>query len=720
MEPFIERMLERAKTKRILKEQFHAGHNIRERWNLLKNTNVLKQTEGKKRISVDKSDDSLKSKKMEADVDLFRNPDSFSKSNDDKVSNTLEKVKKSTNFTSNSQLSSRTELKNLPQTLIQLSGLVSNKILLFETKNMDTKTKVSTRTSFIERRAVFEHNKEETVLIKPKTRFTKSTLFEKSQEKNKSNTHLSEIEVAENNTCSTKYIDNADKESTTTTLDKKIKTEVKDNHYIQNNETDRENDSESIGNTSFGSSIMHVFDELLLSDKLKDSAESNSTTQEYLVLNEIDQCLDECLNAKELYDYDEKEKSSLKINTNSGSLTESNQDESERDLLEEKIKKLLDEIYIQEKKIEGASKALNFIQSTDEFNDSTEQVAGEWALLVATHKRQAALNEVQRLKQKDTLRTDLLEMQGCGSLTISAITLPLNQEYFQKMDTNTCLNCVCLMSHLGEVVATQAAIVEPGDSCLRFTSVLKLDNVYYNFRIDVKVYYFQTRTKCLSYDKKYHINRNLKAKNKSLKKRNQFIMPENLTGQNMIRSSVFQLMGITTIKLNDVNCKQFTLLGISSHSPLEGYLNMHILSKPSESVEHHGFLTLFEDIANLGNWRRRWYRLNNARLYYWLNPDDEHEKNPIGYVDLEDVFTKNVQFVNREKCARPYTFLLETSRPAQPGDTDSLIMKTNRIETTIEYFLLADTKEEGLQWISKLNKTLSLIRTWGPFRDLKS
>lgn len=104
-----------------------------------------------------------------------------------------------------------------------------------------------------------------------------------------------------------------------------------------------------------------------------------------MTLNNADKCLDKCLNAKKLCDYDEREKSPrLKINTNIGGLTESNQDRSKRGLLEKKIKKLLDEIYIQEKKIEGASKALNFIQSTDEFNDSTEQVAGEWALLVAS------------------------------------------------------------------------------------------------------------------------------------------------------------------------------------------------------------------------------------------------------------------------------------------------------------------------------------------------
>jgi len=59
----------------------------------------------------------------------------------------------------------------------------------------------------------------------------------------------------------------------------------------------------------------------------------------------------------------------------------------------------------------------------------------------------------------------------------------------------------------------------------------------------------------------------------------------------------------------------------------------------------------------------------------------------ICYISV-GVFTKNVQFVNREKCARPFTFVLETCRPAQPGDDNNLIMKTNGIETTIQYVSL--------------------------------
>lgn len=62
------------------------------------------------------------------------------------------------------------------------------------------------------------------------------------------------------------------------------------------------------------------------------------------------------------------------------------------------------------------------------------------------------------------------------------------------------------MYHLGEVIATQAATAEPGDSCIRFTSMLKFENLHSDFEIDVEVYSLQTQPKFLPHEKKYHIN----------------------------------------------------------------------------------------------------------------------------------------------------------------------------------------------------------------------
>ncbi|KAL6428221.1 hypothetical protein ACFW04_008505 [Cataglyphis niger] len=545
----------------------------------------------------------------------------------------------------------------------------------------------------------------------------------------------------------------------------------------ETSESDREStQTSSIGRTSLGRTILNAFDERSLFHK-KRSMESDpdSTTSDISALEEMDQYLDECFemedNVKEegptpakvnkgrkslltpcnsfkyrspLKDADKLENSGSKciplVRTVSAyrreqfqlakaySATRSEEAgsdsydtekcEDESVLVDNKVKKLLDEVVTQNKKIEEASKALNLCKASIEFNGSSEHVGGEWALLVATRKRQAALNEVQRLKREGTLRPVKAGSpdMGSGALSISAITLSLKPEYIRHMGLDKYLHCVCLMYHLGEIIATQAATAEPGDSCIRFTSMLKFENLHSDFEIDIEVYSLQTQPKFLPHEKKYHINHhNIKAMNKTPKKKNQFVIPDiqSPAGPHVIRSPAFELSGTATITINDINSEQFALYGISSHSPLEGLLRMRVSRKLSVSIEHRGFLTLFEDVSNLGAWCRRWCWLKDARLYFWVHPEDEHKKNPIGYLNLEGVLTKNVQFVNREKCARPFTFVLETSRPAQPGDHDSLVMKTNGIETTIEHFLLADTKEEGLQWMSKLNKTLNLIRAWG-------
>jgi actin-binding protein anillin len=62
---------------------------------------------------------------------------------------------------------------------------------------------------------------------------------------------------------------------------------------------------------------------------------------------------------------------------------------------------------------------------------------------------------------------------------------------------------------------------------------------------------------------------------------------------------------------------------------------MRISRKLAVSVEHHGFLTIFEDISNLGFWHRRWCWLKDAKLHYWVHPEDENKKNPVGHLDLE-------------------------------------------------------------------------------------
>ncbi|XP_076387570.1 anillin isoform X2 [Megachile rotundata] len=402
-------------------------------------------------------------------------------------------------------------------------------------------------------------------------------------------------------------------------------------------------------------------------------------------------------------------------------------------LVQDKVKRLLDEICKQQTIIGQASQALNLCSSTVEFNDSREQVEGERLLLVATHRRQAALNEVQRLKIEGTLRPvtpGSPEVQESGALTVSAITLPLKRDYFRNVGRNTCHHFVCLMRHLENVVATPVVVAESGDSCVRFPSTLKLNDLYNDFKITIEIYSLQTQPEILPHEIKYHIHNNNgcsssntacnkklanKTPKKYLKQESRLVMPsvQSPAGPSAVRSPAFQLSGYVIFSLKEIHRQQFTLNKVPSQSPLEGRLQMHVSCELSVSVEHRGFLTMFEDVSGFGAWHRRWCLLKGSTLSYWKYPDDERKKTPIGSLDLQCVSTTNVGLVSRDICARPNTFLLETTRAAEPEDTDSLIMIRNGSTTTIRHLLSADTKEDRLEWCSKLNKTLNLIHSWG-------
>uniref|UniRef100_A0ABD2WMP4 PH domain-containing protein n=1 Tax=Trichogramma kaykai TaxID=54128 RepID=A0ABD2WMP4_9HYME len=391
-------------------------------------------------------------------------------------------------------------------------------------------------------------------------------------------------------------------------------------------------------------------------------------------------------------------------------------------LVQEKVRRLLDDVQKQNTIIGQASQALNLCISTIEFTNSQEQVEGERLLLVASQRRQAALNEVQRLKVEGSLRPAVPgtpEIQESGSVTISAITLPLKKDFYRNQEEDTCLHFVCLVRHLETVLATPVVQAHPGDSCVRFPSTLKLQDLYSDFKVTIEVYSLQTRAEILPHDIKYHIHSSGNKKSgktpKKTKHENKLVMPNlhSPAGASATRTTSFSLAGYMIFSLTEVQRHQFTLNKVPFSSPLEGRLQMHTSCELQVSVDHRGFLTMFEDVSGFGAWHRRWCLLKEGTISYWKYPDDERKKTPIGSLDLQTVTTTNVNLVSREICARPHTFMLETTRPSEPEDANSLIMVLNGSTTTIRHLLAADTKEDRLEWCAKLNKTLHLIRTWG-------
>ncbi|XP_065082931.1 anillin-like isoform X2 [Ochlerotatus camptorhynchus] len=390
-------------------------------------------------------------------------------------------------------------------------------------------------------------------------------------------------------------------------------------------------------------------------------------------------------------------------------------------LVQEKIKKLLDEVCKQQTIISQTSQALNLCAATIEFSGSTESVEGERHLLVATHRRQAILDEVQRLRVEGCIRLPGAPTEK-GRLTVKDITLPLKQDYIRKLasDTISGHHLVCLLKYNDTVLATQSVPTLPGLLSVRFPDVLQLANVYADFKITMEIYGMTAQREVLPHEIKYHIAMNKKGSSKlhtpkGVKSNSRLIMPpvQSPAGPHAVRTPALVQYGFIIFSLREIQRTNWTLNPVSGVSPLEGTVHMKVNCELTVTVDHRGFLTMFEDVSGFGAWHRRWCRLYGHVLSYWKYPDDEKRKAPIGSIDLQNCCTQKVSVAPRDVCARLNTLLLEFRRAAQPDDVDSLVLVRQGNTTIQRHLLSADTKEEREEWCAHLNKTLALLKAWG-------
>ncbi|XP_035788236.1 anillin-like isoform X2 [Anopheles albimanus] len=400
-------------------------------------------------------------------------------------------------------------------------------------------------------------------------------------------------------------------------------------------------------------------------------------------------------------------------------------------LVQEKIKKLLDEVCKQQTIIAQASQALNLCAATIEFSGSTESAEGERHLLVATHRRQAILDEVQRLRVEGCLRPPGAPTEK-GRLTVKDITLPLKQEYMRKLaaDQISGHNLVCLLKYNETVLATQTVPTLPGLLSVRFPDVLQLSNVFADFKITMEIYGMPAAREVLPHEIKYHIAMGGNKKKggsgssklllhtpKGMKSNSRLVMPpvQSPAGPQAVRSPSLTMYGFIIFSLKEIQRTSWTLNPIAGcASPLEGIVNMRVNCELAVTVDYSGFLTMYEDVSGLGAWHRRWCRLQRHTINYWKYPDDERRKAPIGSIDLQGCSTeRRITVAPRDVCSRLNTLMLEFPRPARDDDVESLKI-VRRGKTTIERYLLsADSKEERDEWCAHLNKTLALLKAWG-------
>lgn len=303
--------------------------------------------------------------------------------------------------------------------------------------------------------------------------------------------------------------------------------------------------------------------------------------------------------------------------------------------VEAKIKKLMLEVYKQQHYIAQSSQAINLCAATVEFSGSSEAVEGERHLLVATHRRQAAMNEVQRLRVEGDLHGNVKDR---GQVTISEITLPLRQDYIRRLSTDTISghHLVCLVKYAEQVVATRTVPTLPGLLAVKFPDTITLPDVATDFKITLEIYGMTAQREVLPHDIKYHITPIKKQKSSLLTPKgkkghadsNLLFMPsvQSPGGPNAVRSPGMVQYGFVIFSMREVRRSNWTLNTVSAVSPLEGSVHMKVDCQLAVSVDYQGFLTMFEDSSGFGAWHRRWCRLHGSQLSYWKYPDDEKTK----------------------------------------------------------------------------------------------
>ncbi|VEN58116.1 unnamed protein product [Callosobruchus maculatus] len=401
--------------------------------------------------------------------------------------------------------------------------------------------------------------------------------------------------------------------------------------------------------------------------------------------------------------------------------------DNESEAVSAKIVELQDEVNKQQNIISQTSQALNLCMSTPEFSGSTEQVEAEKVLLVASHRRQAALHELQRLRVERTIRPQKsynLPIEK-GTLSISNIVLPLKAKYVKALAAagGKGHHVVCLVKCADQVVPTKLVSTcvhnaKNPDTELAVPGVVVLNDIYSDFTVTFEVYCLQAQEEFLPHEVKYHIQKKSGGKLVTPKKGKQdsrMVMPvkESPAGPQAVRTSSFAMMGYMVFSVQALNKKVWTLNNTPPMSPLEGTVEMKINCDMKVSVEHRGFLTMFDDVSGFGAWHRRWCLLKGHLVSYWKYPDDEKIVPPIDTIDLKSCITKEVGPVSREICARMHTFLIERERPASPRDKDSLVTICKGDKTIIRHLLSADTKEERIEWCQKINAALTAMRMWG-------
>uniref|UniRef100_A0A3B4TCV0 Anillin, actin binding protein 2 n=1 Tax=Seriola dumerili TaxID=41447 RepID=A0A3B4TCV0_SERDU len=387
----------------------------------------------------------------------------------------------------------------------------------------------------------------------------------------------------------------------------------------------------------------------------------------------------------------------------------------------EKITALNEEAGKLQNVINQTLQALSCCTDEEHGRGSLEEAEAEKLLLVSCEKRSALLAEVSRLREERNLETgeaagedrEYVSQQPCrGTVSITNIQLPLKVEFVCSSHSRTGRpsHYFFVLIRYGpcNIIATPlatAADAQNGDT-ISFPTSVTLKDIRSSFEIDVEVYSLShTSGSSSSVDRNTTKSRVTPRKLLStITRSNNSLTSAALPALNTRRSSNFCLVGSHKITLASLGHSKFPLDKVPFLSPLEGNIYLRLGSESHSNVHHQGFLTMFELISGYGVWHRRYFVLEGCSMYYWNHPNDKETKEAEGNISLSSSPSQCVRPVKRDSCARPFTFELVSNILHQQQDDSQ--------EASAKCWFSADTKQERLDWMEKLNQVLLDFHTW--------
>ncbi|XP_074533006.1 anillin, actin binding protein 2 isoform X3 [Halichoeres trimaculatus] len=403
----------------------------------------------------------------------------------------------------------------------------------------------------------------------------------------------------------------------------------------------------------------------------------------------------------------------------------------------QKMKDLNEEAGKLQTVISQTLQALSCCTDEEHGQGSLVEAEAEKLLLVSCEKRSALLAEMARLREERNAQSgkaageeNYSSQQPCrGTVSITNIQLPLKVEYVCSSlnRSGRPSHYFFLLIRYGpcNIVATPlatAADAKKGDT-ISFPTSVTLKDIRSTFEIDVEVYSLsnnpgnnctmdRTTTKSRVTPRKL-LNTITRSSNS--------LTTAALPPLSTRRSSNFSLVGSHKISLASLGHSKFPLdkmklegkirrlLGdefqekVPFLSPLEGNIYLQLESESHSNVQHQGFLTMFELISGFGVWHRRYFVLEGCDMYYWNHPNDRETKGAEGSISLSSSHSQCVRPVERDSCARPFTFELVRNPPHQQQQENGPPAKC---------WFSADTKQERSDWMEKLNQALLDFHTW--------